>query len=313
MSDGTITIRRKIKTAEELQAVVRTMKALASSSIGQYENSLQSLADYDRTIQLGLGASLRKIDQHTADHTRLKATNQNRTEAAAPAAIVFGSDQGLVGHFNEEIVDFTVKSLAGLKGSPQLWAIGARVHERLIDAGLKPLRVFDVPNSINAITPLVAQLQIEIEASQAQRGFSELFVFHNRPSPGTGSEPTRQTLLPLDRKWHDRISKIPWPTATLPQVMGTEVSILHALIREYLFISLFKASAESLASENASRLAAMERADKNINELLETLQVTSHRLRQQSIDEELFDVIAGFQALRVLPVDDQIRKSEKDN
>jgi quercetin 2,3-dioxygenase len=66
---------------------------------------------------------------------------------------------------------------------------------------------------------------------------------------------------------------------------------------EYLFISLFRACAESLASENASRLAAMERADKNINELLEQLQGTFHRLRQSGIDEELFDVISGFEAL----------------
>jgi F-type H+-transporting ATPase subunit gamma len=52
-----------------------------------------------------------------------------------------------------------------------------------------------------------------------------------------------------------------------------------------------------LASENASRLAAMERADKNIHELLENLHATFHRLRQSGIDEELFDVISGFEAL----------------
>ena len=72
---------------------------------------------------------------------------------------------------------------------------------------------------------------------------------------------------------------------------------MRALIREYLIISLFRACAESLASENASRLAAMERADQNINELLETLHATFHRLRQAGIDEELFDVVAGFEAL----------------
>jgi F-type H+-transporting ATPase subunit gamma len=72
---------------------------------------------------------------------------------------------------------------------------------------------------------------------------------------------------------------------------------VRALIREYLFISLFRACAESLASENASRLAAMERADKNIHELLENLHATFHRLRQSGIDEELFDVISGFEAL----------------
>ena len=79
--------------------------------------------------------------------------------------------------------------------------------------------------------------------------------------------------------------------------MGGDTETLRALIREYLFVSLFRACAESLASENASRLAAMQRADKNIDELLEDLNRTFHRLRQSGIDEELFDVISGFEAL----------------
>ena len=79
--------------------------------------------------------------------------------------------------------------------------------------------------------------------------------------------------------------------------MGGGSTTLRALIREYLFVSLFRACAESLASENASRLAAMQRADKNIDELLEDLNRTFHRLRQSGIDEELFDVISGFEAL----------------
>jgi F-type H+-transporting ATPase subunit gamma len=83
----------------------------------------------------------------------------------------------------------------------------------------------------------------------------------------------------------------------LPEVLGDATATLRSLIRGYLFVSLFRACAESLASENASRLAAMERADKNIDELLGTLKATFHRLRQTGIDEELFDVISGFEAL----------------
>ena len=83
----------------------------------------------------------------------------------------------------------------------------------------------------------------------------------------------------------------------LPEVVGSGRATLRALIREYLFVSLFRACAESLASENASRLAAMQRAEKNIDELLEDLNGTFHRLRQSGIDEELFDVISGFEAL----------------
>jgi F-type H+-transporting ATPase subunit gamma len=61
--------------------------------------------------------------------------------------------------------------------------------------------------------------------------------------------------------------------------------------------STFRACAESLAIENSSRIAAMRRADKNIDELLEDLNRTFHRLRQNGIDEELFDVVSGFEAL----------------
>ncbi len=70
------------------------------------------------------------------------------------------------------------------------------------------------------------------------------------------------------------------------------------MIREYPFVSIFRACAESLASENASRLAAMDRADRNIDEMLGTLEDALHRLRQAKIDEELSDVISGFKALR---------------
>jgi F-type H+-transporting ATPase subunit gamma len=93
-----------------------------------------------------------------------------------------------------------------------------------------------------------------------------------------------------------------WPNfrgrrETCPKSWVAGIATLRALIREYLFISLFRACAESLSSENASRLAAMQRADKNIDELLEDLKGSFHRLRQSGIDEELFDVISGFEAL----------------
>ena len=60
MSDTTASLRRKLAGAEDLQSVVRTMKAVAASSIGQYENSVRALADYYRTVELGLGACFRK-------------------------------------------------------------------------------------------------------------------------------------------------------------------------------------------------------------------------------------------------------------
>jgi F-type H+-transporting ATPase subunit gamma len=217
--------------------------------------------------------------------------------ASRIGAVIFGSDQGLVGQFNDVVVDFAVKTLAALPGTPQVWAVGERVQGRLSDAGLSRLGLFTVPNSVKAITPLVGQILVESETRHSQGEVDEIYLFHNRPTSGAGYEPVSQRLLPLDETWRRQLGVLPWPTKNLPEVVGVGTETLRAIIREYLFVSLFRACAESLASENASRLAAMQRADKNIEELLEHLNGTFHRLRQGGIDEELFDVVSGFEAL----------------
>lgn len=292
MSDTMASLRRKISSAGDLQSVVRTMKALAASSISQYEQSARALADYYRTAELGLSICVRK----SAPAARMTEV-RGRTDEAIVGAVVFGSDQGLVGQFNDVVADFAVKTLATLPGAHQVWAVGERVHGRLLDAGLPLVGLFAVPNSVKGITPIVGQILIESETRHSQDEVTELHLFYNRPTSGAVYAPVSQRLLPLDETWRRKLAELPWPTGNLPEVMGGGTATLRMLIREYLFVSLFRACAESLTSENASRLAAMQRADKNIDELLEDLNSTFHRLRQSGIDEELFDVISGFEAL----------------
>jgi len=292
MSETTASLHRKIAGAGDLQSVVRTMKAVAASSIGQYEKSVHALVDYYRTVELGLGVCLRE-----SRPVPLMAEPKRQTVASTIGAVVFGSDQGLVGQFNDVVADYAIKTLAALPAKPEVWAVGERVHARLADAGLPLLGCFAVPNSVKAITPLVGQILMESETRRNQGEVAELYLFYNCPTSGPAYAPVSQRLLPLDASWRHRLAEFPWPTGNLPEVMGGGTTTLRALIHEYLFVSLFRACAESLASENASRLAAMQRADKNIDELLEDLNRTFHRLRQSGIDEELFDVISGFEAL----------------
>jgi F-type H+-transporting ATPase subunit gamma len=290
MSDSLESLNRKMDGARDLASVVRTMKALAASSVGQYETAARSLVDYYRTVELGLSACIRH------DHARAFARDWG-DERGTIGAVVFGSDQGLVGQFNDVLTDFAVRTLNALPVDKQVWAVGERVHSRLADAGLPLAGLFTVPSSVAAITPLVGQIQIEVEASRAKGKCSQVYLFHNRPGPGASYQPAGQRLLPLDKQWRSEVTKLPWPTKSLPEVLSGAESTLRALVREYLFVSLFQTCAESLASENTSRLVAMQRAEKNIDDLLETLTRNFNRLRQTSIDEELFDVISGFEAL----------------
>jgi F-type H+-transporting ATPase subunit gamma len=291
MSDSLASLRRKIGGAGDLKSVVRSMKALAASSIGQYEKSVLALADYYCSVELGLSVCLRNrmaaAEQAVKPGTGSKVVN----------AIVFGSDQGLVGQFNDDLADFVARTLDPLPGEKKVWAVGDRVRSRLADAGLTPAGLFTVPTSVEAITPLVGQVLVQSEAHPEKGEIASLYVFHNRPKTRATYEPTCQHLLPLDAAWAQKLTKLPWPSGNLPEVVGGREGTLRAFVREYLFVSLFKACAESLAAENGSRLAAMQRAEKNIDDMVEDLNQTFHRLRQSSIDEELFDVVSGYECL----------------
>jgi F-type H+-transporting ATPase subunit gamma len=291
MSDTLASLRRKISGAGDLKSVVRSMKALAASSVGQYEKSVLALADYDRTLELGLAVCLRNREA--------AALEAGRPDVAAKSvsAVVFGSDQGLVGQFNDVLADFVAKALEPLPGEKKVWAVGDRIRSRLADAGLRPVGLFAVPTSVNAITPVIGQILVESEAHHEEREDRQLYLFHNGPKAGAAYESVSQRLLPLDAQWGLRLAHLPWPTKNLPEVIGGRAQTLRALVREYLFVSLYKACAESLAAENASRLAAMQRAEKNIDELVGELNQTFRRLRQTSIDEELFDVLSGYESL----------------
>jgi len=288
-------LRRKFEGAKDLKSVVRTMKAMAASNIAQYEMAVHSLEDYYRTVALGLIACFRqeKMDVIKEDPKRRKDE--------VICAIVFGSDQGLVAQFNDKLTDFVSQSLNALTEKKEIWAVGERVQLLLLDNGFTITKLFPVPNSVNAITPLVGEILTNCEESREKDKVHDFYIFHNQPKTRAGYEPVIQQLLPLNERWKQTLAALQWPTKMLPQVATAIKPTLVALIREYLFVSLFKACAESLASENTSRLEAMQRAEKNIEELLDDLGHKFNRLRQDSIDEELFDIVSGFESMKEEP------------
>ena len=89
-----------------------------------------------------------------------------------------------MGQFNDVVADHASKELAALSAKPEVWAVGERVHARLADAGLPLVGLFNVPNSVSAITALVGQILVESETRQGNGGVTELHLFYNRPTSG---------------------------------------------------------------------------------------------------------------------------------
>jgi F-type H+-transporting ATPase subunit gamma len=289
----TESLKRTIKSAQDLQSVVRTMKALAAVSIRQYQRAVESLADYTRTVEMGLQIALKQ-----------KAVNEVSAAPSPPAqvgAVIFGSDQGLCGQLNEQIAAHALRELDefGVAAARRrVITVGQRVKDYVEDGGQPADENLTNPSSTAGITPLVQDLVVIIEDWHVRRHIDHVFLFYNEYLSGASYRPHTLHLLPVDRAFLAQVAARKWPSRSLPLFTMDWRLLFAGLIREYFFVSLYRAFAESLASENASRLASMQNAEKNIEERLQELHGQFHRQRQMTITEELLDIVSGFEALK---------------
>ena len=289
-------LKRKIQSTEDLQSVVKTMKSLAAVKIRQYEKAVDALEDYNRTVEM----ALRVVVRHAHEIGKRRQVRSN----SSLGAVILGSDQGMCGQLNDQVVTYSLKAMQRLEMSidrRRVLAMGLRVSALLDAQGQTVEETFSLPGSVDGITVKVQDLLLRIQAWTDVQGLDQVFLFYSRPVSAATYRPHSVRLLPVDEQWLKTMREKSWPTRMLPMFTMDREQLFWALIQQYLFVSLFRAIAESAASENASRLASMQGAEKNIREQLAELNSRYHQQRQMTITEELLDIVSRFEALKGRP------------
>jgi F-type H+-transporting ATPase subunit gamma len=289
--EGLERLKRKIENARDLLSVVKIMKTISASNIREYEQAVESLSEFNKTIEMGFQIIMRNEPEVLAS---LKSAEKKKRLGA----VIFGSDQGLCGSFNEQIASFAVKKMdeIGKEGRVAL-AVGERVVSRLREAGQPTEAFFLFYGEHQAIAEVMTDVLAKIEEWRLERKIDQIVLFYNRSLSGAAFEPHMIQLFPLDLEWLNALAEKEWLSRTIPTLFMDVDQLFSSMVRQYLFFSLYSAFVESLASENASRLSSMQMAEKNIEEHLEDLDVQFNRLRQEAITSELLDVVTGFEAL----------------
>lgn len=286
-------LKRAIHVTAELQTLVKTMKVLAGLNIRQYERAAHAVAEYNHTIEMGLRIALRRMPDplpaSPPDHARQLG------------AIVFGTDQGMCGQLNDIVAGHAtraLKRLAARHGEQTILAVGQRVASALEDHGRTVSTTLNVPSSITGVGATVHELLRRVEEWRLAGHTGMVVLFHCRLTSGVFYRPRGILLLPVDPDWIRSLRVRKWPSRVLPAAFMESERLYRSLIREFLFVSLFRALTESLASENAARLASMQVAERNIDDRLKELTASFHHARQTAITSELLDIISGFEALK---------------
>jgi F-type H+-transporting ATPase subunit gamma len=286
------TIRRNITIAKDLRDIVKTMRTLSAISIHHFEKAVESTGDYYRSVEMGI--------QVVLSGETLEALEQREDKKSELYSVVFGSDQGLCGGFNEQIADYTVNMIKNrnTEVNNTMVCIGARTLASLEERKQKVIDVFTMPGSLAGVTPIVQQIVMTITDLQATGKINRVILFHHKLLSQFAYQPHCVTLLPIGRAWIESIRKKKWPSRSLPSCTMDSDALFSSLFRQYMFISIYRAFAESMACENAARLLSMQSAEKNIEERLEQLNAIYRSERQSSITSELLDIVSGFEALR---------------
>ena len=287
-------LQKRIKTTKDLRSIVSTMKSLSAVSIIQYDTALKSLVEYGRTINLSAVALMKNGD------LKLPKNPSVKPDARRALAVVIGSDTGLVGKMNREVVRYAEKFLTekGFKVDQTAFiAVGRQIIAQLSRDERNMVESYPISNSVKAVSKTAASVLITAQEHMQAYRTTHVYVFYSEKQ-GTGVVPVSLLLMPLGTEWLERLKNIGWPGRNLPTYTLKPDQIFSALMKERLLIELSTAITDALSAEHHMRLTTMQAAEKNIDENLEAMNLEYQQMRQENITTELLDVVSGAEALR---------------
>ncbi len=281
-------LNKKVKTSQDLLSLVKTMKSLAAVNVRQYEAAATAMDEYTAVIGLAWQVLFKN---------RPRPLEKQKSNKAV--LLVLGSDQGMCGQFNENIIKYSLQQPGLIKegeGSHVFWAAGERVRAALAEEAAIEEHFYP-PSSPAAISDLIHEIVRRFARKHENEQVNTFRILYNRLERGGIYSPVSRQILPLEPYGQEITGKRKWPSRCLPMIRMDNELFFKELFRQHIFGEIYKAFCQSLASENTARLVSMQRAEKNIMEMEEDLQGRFRETRQNAITAELLDIISGFEAL----------------
>lgn len=283
-------LERRISTAEDLQSVVRMMKTLSAVGITQYQEADRAIRGYMATVERAMQAAGRSEEA---------AAMPRRVEDGPAALVAVGSDFGLCGSFNEDVVNHARAAVPerGLDfDAIPVLVLGVRLEVRWEAEIGRPTAATALPSSLGQLGRAIDGVVRRLEEWQQTRGVRRIYAVHQSEQDTGGPAPRLVRVAPVTRDDVARLAERPWPGPSLPMTQDAAARLLPELGRQMIFARLYGAAAMSRAAEYAARLAAMRAAERNIDEKLGTLRTDYRIQRQDAITSELLDVVSGYEA-----------------
>ena len=284
-------LKKRIKSVKSTQKITKAMKMVAAAKLRRAQESAEKgrpFSEKMNNIILNLSNSI--SDKDNASRF-LVGTGKDTTHLC----VVITADRGLCGGFNSNICrkarsyfdkilkeNKTLKIFTvGSKGHDQLKRLyGKYIIEKTNFKGLRKITYNEAENVGKIIIDLFNKSQFDV-----------CKIFYNKFKNVITQIPQEQQLIPIEKKEKENV------TDNFYEFEPEENEILNDLLPRNISTQIFKAFLENAASEQGSRMTAMDNATRNAGDLVDRLTINYNRSRQAAITKELIEIISGAESL----------------
>ncbi|MGH8732342.1 MAG: ATP synthase F1 subunit gamma [Burkholderiales bacterium] len=280
-------IKRRITTVRKTQQITRAMRMVAGAKLRRALEAIEAARPYAERMRATLAEVARA--QRDSDHPLLVPHEQTR----AAEVFVVMSDRGLCGAFNANVIK---QALLVVRTRQQ---DGAKVE--ISTAGKKAREAFQrrTPDALREHYPQDAWVTFgqaaRIAAYLSQRYASgeadEVVLVYSEFVSAITQTPRVVVLLPFSADAGEAAEALPY------EIEPDPAKLLAVLVPKAVEVEIFRALLENQSGEHAARMAAMESATRNTEELIESLTLQYNRARQAAITKELVEIVSGAEAL----------------
>ena len=281
-------IKRRRTSIQGTQQITKAMKLVSTVKLQRARSNAEKSKTYFDTMYRTVGSILSRVG-HIEHKYLLPAESKKK------AVIVITSNRGLAGGYNNNVVKLVTSEDSWKKEDVDIYAIGNKGRDSLSNKGFTIRE--DLSEVIEAPTYADADNLCRQLLDAFQKGeIGEIYLAYTFFKNTVVHEPRLIKLLPVDIS-EEEIAE----TANANAIMNFEPAdeeAIDLIVPKYVSSLIYGAMMEAVASENGARMAAMDNATSNAEEMIDHLGLMYNRARQGHITQELTEIIAGSEAIQ---------------
>ena len=286
-------LKKRIKSVKSTQKITKAMKMVAAAKLRKAQESAEKGRPYSQKMQNIILNLTKSINDPQNAPKLLVGTGQDKTHLC----VVLSADRGLCGGFNSNICKLAktnFKKILNDGKELKIITVGIKGLDQIKrEYGKYVIKKFSFKDKKKITFDEAEVIGNEIIRLFNEKQFDKCTLFYNNFKNVITQIPQAQQIIPSEQSSTKETNGDPISYEFEPE----EDEILEDLLPKNISTQVFKAFLENAASEQGSRMTAMDNATRNAGDLVDKLTINYNRSRQASITKELIEIISGAESL----------------